>query len=97
MKIDYDELQKQLQNLTGRDFMEAEKEARSTGDVMPLITFSTGFQIRLAARALKLNPREMETLPLNQYAKVASTVSNFIFGSEAEPEEAAEQSQKTPS
>lgn len=96
MKIDFDELQNQLQNLTGKDFIEAEKEARNTGDVMPMITFSTNFQIRLAARALKLNPREMENLPLNQYAKVASTVSNFIFSSEAESEGTEEQSQKTP-
>lgn len=82
--------------LTGKDFIEVEKEVRSTGDIMPMITFSTGFQVRLAARALKVNPRELEDLPLNQYSRIASTVSNFLF-SDSDSEGTEDQSQKTQS
>ena len=98
MQIDFDDLQNKLLNLTGKDFMEAERDARNAGDIMPMITFSTGFQIRLAAKALKTNPRELENLPLNQYSKVATTVSNALFSSsDEESAETGEQSQKTPS
>ena len=96
MKIDFEELKNKLMTLTGKDFIEVEKEVRSTGDIMPMITFSTGFQVRLAARALKVNPRELEDLPLNQYSRIASTVSNFLF-SDSDSEGTEDQSQKTQS
>lgn len=97
MKIDVEELKSKLENLTGKDFIDAEKDARNSGDMMPLITFSTEFQIRLAARALKTNPRELETLPLNQYTKVASTVSNFLFSDNDTTENEEETNHETPS
>lgn len=99
MKIDFESLKNKLQGLNGLDFIEVEREARLDGDVMPMISFSTNFQIRLAARALETNPHELEKLPLNQYVQIANTVSNFFFtdSDEDSTETPDEKNQKTQS
>ena len=79
MKVDIEKLKGQLENLTGKDFERAEQDERLAGNIIPMINFSTGFQIRLAAIALKTNPNELKSLPLRQYNQVASAVSNFLF------------------
>lgn len=79
MKIDLTNLEEKLQGLTGNDFAEAESEERLSGNIMPMIQFSTPFLIRLAARALGINHNDIKALPMNEYAKVAARTSNFLF------------------
>lgn len=96
MQIDFEKLPEQLKTLTGNDFIEAEKEERIAGNVMPMISFSPGFQIRLAAKALKTNPRELQNLPIAKFARLASAVSNFLF-SDDDSTEMDEKNHETPS
>lgn len=79
MKIDLTNLEEKLQGLTGNDFAEAENEERLSGNIMPMIQFSTAFLIRLAARALGVNHNDLKAMPMNEYTRVASRVSNFLF------------------
>lgn len=84
-KIDDKILEEKLNTLGGHDFERAEREERMTGNVTPDLTFSKGFQARLAAYALGLNPHDIKDLPLKEYVKVTQRVSNFLFtGSETE-------------
>lgn len=96
MKFEIAKLEEGLKNLKGIDYEAAEKAERSAGNIMPLINFSTGFQIRLAAKALKTNPHEIKNLPINEYTLIANATSNFLFsGSESETE--TETEEETPS
>ena len=84
MKIDITNLEEKLQGLTGNDFADAENEERLSGNIMPMIQFSTGFLVRLAARALGVNYNEIKNLPLNEYTRITSKVSNFLFSTSDE-------------
>lgn len=79
--IDYDKLKSGLNNLTGRDFEEAERAARALGDTSPEITFSKRFQCILAAKALGMIPDDIQDLKIADYTAVTLTVFNFLAGS----------------
>ena len=53
--MDLNNIDKALQNITGRDFLAAEREARQQGDQTLSIALSSQFQIILLARAMKLS------------------------------------------
>lgn len=74
-----EELNAGLEKLTGADFEDAEKRVRSLGDVTPIISLSTKFQIELAAIALETNANELKALPVKKYAQIANAVSTFLF------------------
>ena len=84
MKIDITNLEEKLQGLTGNDFADAENEERLSGNIMPMIQFSTSFLVTLAAKALGVNPHEIKNLPLNEYTRITSKVSNFLFSTSGE-------------
>ena len=73
-----------LTNLTGYDMEAAENEERAGGNMIPDITFSKGFQARLAARALSVPLDKIKGLKVNAYATITAQVSNFLFGNLAE-------------
>lgn len=73
-----------LNNLTGYDMEAAENEERAGGNMIPDITFSKGFQARLAARALSVPLDKIKGLKVNMYATITAQVSNFLFGNLAE-------------
>ena len=98
MKIDTTNLEERLKTLTGRDFEEAEKEERRTGNTMPMIQFTSGFLARLGARALGVNPHEIKNLPLNEYTDFIGRTTNFLYtGSGSDTTETESKSQETPS
>lgn len=94
MKINLTNIEEKLQGLTGNDFAEAENEERLQGNIMPMIQFSSGFLVRLAARALGVNHNDIKSLPLNEYTRVTSKVSNFLF-STSDEDTTGEQSSKS--
>lgn len=72
-----------LESLTGNDYESAERAERAAGNNAPLLTLSTGFQIRLAAKALSVPTPELKGLPLRDYSALATEVMNFLLvGSE---------------
>ena len=80
-----------LNALTGVDFKEAENLERRRGNMIPVINFSTSFQVRLAAMALKTTPQELERLPMKQLNRIILEVSNFLL-SDSEEEVVQEKS-----
>lgn len=80
-----------LNNLTGYDLEAAENEERAGGNMIPDITFSKGFQARLAARALSVPLDKIKGLKVNAYATITAQVSNFLFGNLAEMAKARRQ------
>lgn len=84
MKIDTTNLEENLKTLSGLDFEKCEKAERAAGNTQPLIQFSTGFLIRLAARALGMNYNELRALPLNEYVRITGAVTLFLFSSSDE-------------
>lgn len=84
MNLDTKKLQAGLENLSGYDFEQAEKNERMAGNMTPDITFSKSFQARLAAKALSESVMDIRNLPIKEYTLVTSMVGNFLLGSLAE-------------
>ncbi len=83
MKLAAD-LPHKLEALNGYDSEVAEREERATGNVFTTdISFSKGFQVRLAARALSVPMQEIQELPLRDYNMIATQVFNFLFAPSA--------------
>lgn len=76
------DIEKALQNITGRDFIKAERMARQQGDQTPVIALSTTFQIILAANVLNVPQDEIENLPVSEFVQVLAKVNGFLFGAE---------------
>lgn len=78
-KIDISGLKNGLEVLTGRDYANAEKQARINGEAMPIIQYSSTFQAALAAKALNVSTAEVKDLPIAEYMSVTLQVSRFLF------------------
>ena len=83
MSIDIEKLNAGLQKLTGLDFEEVESAERAAGNNFPLISFSSSFQARLAAKALEINVHDLKEMPLRDYDAACRQVFNFLFSSSA--------------
>ena len=83
-KIDISKLEEGLQTLTGYDFEEAERIERQVGNTASVISTTSSFIIRLAAKALGVLPDDIKQLPITKYTVVMSKASSFLFGSLAE-------------
>ena len=83
--IDIKNLETELEKLTGTDFLQAEKETRAGNtDFIGVLQLSPKFQLNIAARALNVNPHELENLPLKKFSKILTVTSNFLFSDLAE-------------
>lgn len=82
--VDITKLEENLEKLSGRDFSSVEKESRSSGNNAIVLTTSSDFQARLAARALKVNPNDILDLPLKKYNQTLLIVTNFLFATSDE-------------
>lgn len=89
MAIDVKKLDEGLNGLRGLDFEQCEAQERSAGNNYPEMSFSKGFQARLAARALGVPPADVRELPLREYNKICQTVFNFLFSTSDEETPAA--------
>lgn len=81
--MDTSKLNEGLNKLTGLDFEQCEAQERSAGNTQPLLTMTTSFQARLAAKALGVPAADIRELPLREYNKTCQTVFNFLFSSDA--------------
>ena len=80
--MDLNNIDKALQNVTGRDFLAAEREARQQGDQTLSIALSSQFQITLLARAMKVPGEDIEALPIKDFVQVLGKVNAFLFAQE---------------
>lgn len=79
--MDTSKLEENLLKLKGHDFELAEFAERNKGNNATLITFSSAFQARLAAMALKCTPDDLKDLPLKEYTEIINRTANFLFSS----------------
>lgn len=84
--VDISNLTEKLNELTGLDFEECEKEERLAGTNSVDVSFSKSFQARLAAKALGVNVWDIKDLPLKKYAQVTMQVMTFLFADSAKEE-----------
>lgn len=77
--IDISKLSEGLNALKGIDFIQAERQARASGETALEISFSKKFQTALAARALGVVPDDLEALPVKEYLGIVMQVFNFLF------------------
>lgn len=80
--MDLNNIDKALQNVTGRDFLAAEREARQQGDQTLSIVLSSQFQIILLARAIKAPVEDIEALPIKDFVQILGKVNAFLFAQE---------------
>lgn len=79
-KFDMEKLRTGLENLTGRDYISAERTARSNGEKSTLLQFTGSFHAALAAKAMGVTYTEVCDLPVRKYTLALAMVTNFLFG-----------------
>ena len=77
--MDISKLNEQLGELRGLDFELAEAQERTAGNNFPDVTFTKGFQARLAALALGVPVADIKELPIRKYQDVCAKVFNFLY------------------
>lgn len=68
-----------LEAVTGKDFLNAERQARQQGDQTASIVLSSQFQAILLANALKVPVEDIEELPVKDFVQALSKVNAFLF------------------
>lgn len=82
MKIDYEKLKNGLEQLTGNDYEQAEREARLAGDITYEINISKCFLAALTAKALGESVDFMRKLPVREYNKAVTVTAGFLLSSD---------------
>lgn len=65
--------------VTGKTFLDAEKQARARGEQLPTIMFALTYQVVVASRVSTLSYTEITELPGDIFNKIIMVVSNFLF------------------
>lgn len=81
--IDLKNVDNVLQNVTGKDFLNAERHARQMGDQRASIVLSGQFQTILLANALKVPVEDIEELPVAEFVQALSKVNTFLFAQDS--------------
>lgn len=68
-----------LEELTGNDLIEAEKQIMQSGDAVVVTDFSRPYLIALAARAAHLPVETLKFMDARDFAKIAGEVRNFLL------------------
>ena len=79
--MDISKLNEKLGELRGLDFELAEAQERAAGNNFPDVTFTKGFQARLAALALGVPTADIKEMPLRDYQTVCAKVFGFLYNS----------------
>ena len=77
--IDIKNIDSALEVVTGKDFLNAERQARQQGDQTASIVLSSQFQAILLANALKVPVEDIEELPVKDFVQALSKVNAFLF------------------
>ena len=68
-----------LEDLTGKDLKEAEKQFNASGQIAPVNEISMGYACVIAAMATKQPVNFFEDLPAHEAVKVKTVVMNFFY------------------
>lgn len=75
------EIDLKLEEMTGRDLLEAEAQMNAEGKFL-VTDFSKAYQLRVAAIATRLPVEVLEGLPARDFARVVAAVQLFLVGSD---------------
>lgn len=79
---EYEELSLDFNSLTGKDIIDAEKEARALGDNSPVPEFSKTYQAILGAKAAKVPIDMVMDFNVRDFTRVTMAVQNFLLEEE---------------
>ncbi|ABO49748.1 hypothetical protein Dred_1214 [Desulforamulus reducens MI-1] len=91
---DYMDLDLDMDALTGRDLINANKEAVALGDASPVNEFSKTYLAAVAAKAAKVPVDMILSLPASDFTSLTLQVQNFLFGMESGVVEQSKNSEK---
>jgi len=86
---EFTELDIPLENLTGHDLIEVEKQLADANDKKALILpeFSKSYLAAVASRAARIPVEVLQTLSARDFTAVTNAVQNFLTGSDSKTEE----------
>lgn len=79
-----EKLVQELEKMTGKDFADAETQARMEGDRSLDLMISRTFYAVLASKAYKVPLPEIQALPMREYAAITGDVGSFFRAPDAE-------------
>lgn len=74
------ELDLNLEELTGNDLIEAEKQVMATDNVPMVTDFNKSYLIAVAGRALKIPAETLRAMNAKDFSKIVSEVQRFLLG-----------------
>lgn len=90
------ELNLELEKLTGNDLIEAEKEVMMSDNTPIVMDFNRSFLITLAAKSASVPTEALKTLNIQDFSKIVNEVQRFLTAS-ASVQTDTRQTQNTPS
>lgn len=76
---EYNEVELDLDSLTGKDFNDLTRQLKGSGWFAPIPAADPEFCMHIAARAAKLPLEFFESLPVGAYGVTVQKVSNFLM------------------
>lgn len=76
------EIELNFENLTGKQLIKAEREARANGDQTPSVFLSMNFQAAVAAKLIGVPVDDIEDLPATDFRNLVVPVASFLLGAE---------------
>ncbi len=79
-KIDLQELESKLQNLTGNDFQAAERACKGVVAPDDILVMNSTFQAHILAIALGCEYKDVLAMPIKDFSAATLTVMVFLAG-----------------
>lgn len=76
------EIKLDFNSLTGKQLIEAEREARLKGDQTPSVFLSMTFQAIVAGKLIGVLSDDIEDLPATDFRNIVLPVANFLLTAE---------------
>lgn len=78
---DVKEITLDFDSIRGRDLADAERTARSDGEMNPMINFSMKYQAAIAAKLIGIKYDDVLDMPAGDFNKITLAVNNFLMSS----------------
>lgn len=82
------ELNLELENLTGQDLIDAEREVMLADNTPLVMDFNRSFLITLAAKSANVAPEALKSLNIQDFSRITNEVQRFLTGTVSESETA---------
>ena len=90
------ELDLNLEEITGNDLIEAEKQVMVSDNVPMVTDFNKSYQIAIAGRALKIPAETLRAMNAKDFTAVTTEVQRFLLNSDSSGTDEAETPETAP-